>query len=248
MKCTAIIPCFNEETNILGALTSVTWADEIIVVDSFSTDRTIEIVNTFKKAKFVQHEYINSASQKNWIIPQAQNSWIFLLDADERATPGLIEEIKGIDLDSSGHIAYDITRQNYFFGKKLKHIWKSDSVIRLFHKDHCKYQELDVHAEIITDGSIGKLKKKIDHHSFKSISHYLNKIRRYAKWSATDYSERTGRLSPFHFVIKPFFRFLKHYFIQGGLWDGQAGFLISSIQAWGVFLRYIYIWEDRNKK
>ena len=133
-KISAIIPCFNEEHNIRSAIESCQFADEIIVVDSFSTDKTVEIVKSYSNVKLLEHEYIHSAAQKNWTIPQAKYDWIFILDADEQTTQTLVNEIKQTVSNEPKEVAFWIGRDNYFMGQKLNHVWKGDAVIRLFRK------------------------------------------------------------------------------------------------------------------
>ena len=138
-KITAIIPTYNEELSIEKAIKSVLWADEIIIVDSFSTDRTVEIARRYTD-NILSHEYINSATQKNWTIPQASHPWIFVLDADEHATIALAEEVKSVLEKGTDMYAFWIRRQNYFMGKRLRFSgWQNDSVIRLFKRDFCRY-------------------------------------------------------------------------------------------------------------
>lgn len=243
---TAIIPCFNEEDCIARAVESVLWADEVLVVDSYSTDKTLEILSRYPQVVVVQHEYENSAAQKNWIIPQAKHDWIFLLDADEVASDVLIEEVKTVASCDSDHTAYSIPRDNYFFNKRLRYVWKSDRVTRLFRRDCSRYQDLAVHSKLVTDGSKGRLDGSIEHHSFKSEQHYLAKMTRYAKWSARDYNEHTGQITIYHLWLKPVARFIKHYLIQAGFLDGKAGYLISKWQAIGVRWRYDEMKKLRN--
>jgi glycosyltransferase involved in cell wall biosynthesis len=160
-KLTAIIPTGNEEHNIREVLESVTFADEIMVVDSFSTDNTVAIAKEYTNF-ILQRDYKYSASQKNWAIPQATHDWILLVDADERVTPELQKEIKHILKNPPQHITgYWIYRMNHFMGERVKYSgWQNDKVIRLFRKDHCKYEDKMVHAEIVTDGEVGFLKNK----------------------------------------------------------------------------------------
>ena len=172
-KISAIIPSFNEEHNIKDAIESCLFADEIIVVDSFSTDGTVSIIKQYPQVKLLQHEYIHSAAQKNWTIPQAAHDWIFLLDADERTNPKLIEEIKSIiqsPPNDGDPVAYWIGRDNYFMDKKLEHVWKGDAVIRLFRKSKCKYEDKHVHAEVLADGIISKLNHRMAHDTYKGLS------------------------------------------------------------------------------
>ncbi len=246
-KITAIIPTFNEAHNIDAAIHSVKWVDEIIVVDSFSTDNTVELAKK-NGAKVFQREYQNSANQKNWIIPQATHNWVLILDADERVTLDLQNEIQNLLKNPIEKNAFWIGRQNFFMEKKINHSgWKGDAVIRLLQRDKCRYQKLNVHAEIETEGiEVGRLKHKIEHYTFKDTNHFLAKMQRYSDWSAKDHLEKTPRVTFFHLFLKPLFRFFKHYFFQLGILDGKVGFIISVIMAWGVFLRYIKIKEMRK--
>lgn len=241
-----IITTYNEEHNIEGVLQSVRWADDILIVDSFSTDRTLELARKFQ-VRILQRAYQGPADQKNWAIPQARNEWVLLLDADERVTPTLQKEI--LQILGRPEIPFDafwIGRQNFFMGKKVRFSgWQGDAVIRLFRRDLCRYNDQQVHEEIITQGiRIGRLKNKMEHYTFKDTGHFLDKMRRYARWSAQDHSDKTRRVTFFHLYFKPLLRFLKHYIWQGGFLDGQVGFIISRIMAWGVFLRYLYMKEE----
>lgn len=246
-KITAIIPSFNEEFNIRGAIESCLFADEIIVVDSFSTDRTVEIVKEFSQVKLLEHEYVHSAAQKNWTIPQASHDWIFLLDADERTNPKLIQEIKQT-INEAKHVAYWIGRENIFMDQKLKHVWSGDAVIRLFRKSKCKYQDKHVHAEIETDGSIGKLKQKMSHDTYsgKGLTAHLKKGDRYTTWAALDRVNKIKKVTSYHLIIKPMFAFFKRYIIERGILDGKAGLIISSMGAWNVFIRNVKVWRMHN--
>jgi|TARA_B110000263_G_C15306812_1_gene510863 glycosyltransferase involved in cell wall biosynthesis len=247
-KLTAIIPTGNEEHNIVDAIKSVAFADEIMVVDSFSSDRTIELATPLADI-ILQREYENSASQKNWAIPQAKHNWILLLDADERVTTKLKKEVLSSINSNTDYSAFWIKRQNYFMGKKVSFSgWQGDRVIRLFKRDENKYKNKHVHAEIISSGKIGLLKNIIIHNTFKTKEAYLQKLERYAKWQAKDYDKKIGRITLFHTLIKPAFRFIKHYILQLGILDGLVGFTIASYQAKGVKMRYQYLKEYRNAK
>ena len=246
LNITAIIPTFNEEKKLEKALISVGFADEIIVVDSFSTDNTLKIAEKYA-TKILQREYENSASQKNWTIPQAKHEWIFLLDADEWITPALRKEIfklykQGFDKD-----AYWIYRNNYFMGRRIKYSgWQGDKVIRLFKKE-CRYENKHVHAEIITkDKKVGFLKNHIEHDTYTTLDNYISKLNRYAQWQAEDYNNRMGRITPFHVLLKPIFRFNIHYIVKLGILDGIPGFTISVLQAYAVMMRYIKLWLYRK--
>ncbi|PWJ44355.1 glycosyltransferase family 2 protein [Sediminitomix flava] len=244
-KITAIIPTKNEEHNIREVLESVSFADEIMVVDSFSTDRTVEIAKEYTDF-ILQREYENSASQKNWAIPQATHEWIVLVDADERVTKELELEIKEILKGDKLKAGYWIYRRNHFLGKEVKYSgWQNDRVIRLFQKSKCRYEDKHVHAEIIADGEVGKLKNRLIHNTYVSFDHYLAKLNRYAAWQAEDYSD-TQKITFYHLGIKPAVRFFKHFILQRGYKDGMIGFIIAYCQSYAVASRYIRLWISRN--
>ncbi len=246
LPISVIIPCFNEAHNIKALLETVTWADEIILVDSFSTDNTLEIAKAFP-IKVLQRAYQYPAEQKNWAIPQAANDWILILDADERVTPELKAEIQSVLSGTPDKVGYWIGRKNFFMGKEVRYSgWQSDKVIRLIHKAHCKYEDKLVHEEITADGPIGMLEHRMTHNTYREITHFLEKVDRYAGWSAQDYNEKTGRITLYHLLIKPIFRFIKHYVFKLGFLDGRVGLIISSIMAWSVFLRYVKMMELRK--
>ncbi len=246
-KLTAIIPTGNEENNIREVLESVNFADEIIVVDSMSTDLTTTIAKEFTD-RIISRPYQYSASQKNWAIPQATHEWILLLDADERVTPELKTEILDV-LDSIdiNTVAYWIYRKNHFMGKHVKYSgWQNDKVIRLFKRDLCRYEDKMVHAEIVADGKVSFLKNRLHHNTYRSIDSHIKKLNRYAAWQAIDYDKFTGRLHGFHFFIKPVWSFFKHYILQLGFRDGVVGFVISSLHAYAVLMRYTKLWLYRR--
>lgn len=246
-QLTVIITCYNEAHNMRDLLESVKWADEIMVVDSYSTDETLEIAREYTDF-ILQREYTTPANQKNWAIPQANHEWILLLDADERVTPALREEVLQVVESQPKEVAFWIGRENYFMRKRVRYSgWQNDAVIRLFRRDDCRYDNKAVHEEIETTGKVGRLQAKLIHNTYKDMAHFLEKMRRYARLSALDYSEKTSRVTLYHLWIKPAFRFFKHYILKLGFLDGKVGFIISVIMAWGVFLRYLNIIEKNNE-
>ena len=248
-KLTAIITVGNEIHNIEEVIKSVEFADEILVVDSYSTD------GTYKKSKelatkVIRREYEYAASQKNWAIPQAKHEWIILIDADERVTLELKEEIINVLNNPPKEIvAFWIGRNNHFMGEKVKFSgWRNDKVIRLFKRDFCKYGNKYVHEEIIADGNTGKLTNKLFHNTYTTFDDYIEKMNRYAWLQAKDYDIKTGRLTPYHFLIKPLWAFVKHYIIQSGFRDGVVGLTIGYIQGYVVFMRYVKLWLIRKNR
>ena len=251
MKITLIVPTFNEEKVLDRCIRSTKGlADEILVVDSFSTDNTLEIAKSHG-ARIIQRKYENSASQKNWAIPQASFSWILLLDADEWLTQKLYEELKQIKAQDHEPIesGFWIYRSNHFMGKRVRYSgWRRDKVVRLFKKEDCSYKIQSVHSEIMTSGKLSFLSSPLNHDTYKGISAWEEKLERYAQWQAQDYSQKMGRVTLFHTLIKPSFRFFKHYILSGGFLDGYIGFRISKYAAWSVWLRYKKVIKIRSNR
>lgn len=241
MNWTVIIPTFNEASCLARCIESAKeFADELLIVDSFSTDETLEIARAYG-AKIIQREYENSASQKNWAIPQAKYEWILLLDADEWLTPSLAAELRELKAHPSRlkHTGYWIYRANRFLGKRVRFSGlQGDKVIRLFQRDQCRYEPKHVHAEIVAEGSLGRLRGKLNHDTYKGIAQWEQKLHRYADWQARDYDKRMGPITPYHTVIKPAWRFFKHFILRGGILDGTIGYKVSAYAAWAVWLRY----------
>lgn len=246
-QITAIIPTYNEAHNIVEAIKSVDFADEVLVVDSFSTDKTVEIAQQMG-ARVIQREYENSASQKNWAIPQAKYEWIVLLDADERIDSELRQEILTTTKDSTKReVAFWIKRRNFFMGREIRYSgWQGDKVIRLFKRDYCKYETKSVHAEVLAEGSVGVLTHKLVHQTYKDVFHYLEKWDRYTTWSATDRANRGENPTLYHFLVKPAFRFFQDYFLKLGILDGLVGFLICSLSSMSVIMRSLKVWQLQN--
>lgn len=253
LELTVIITTFNEAENILAALQSVIdWVASVIVVDSFSTDGTCDLIkNNFPGIILLQRSYSGPSNQKNWAIPQSPTQWILLMDADERVTTNLKKEIESVvNLGTNNFDAYWIGFTHFFMGQQVFYSgWQNDKTIRLIQRDKCRYNNNRVHEEIETETlKVGFLKNKFDHYTFKNISQFVQKQLRYAEWSALDYENKTARITYYHLWVKPLFRFCKHYFIKLGILDGKRGFIISTISAYTVFLRYANILQTRKTK
>ena len=241
-KITAIIPVKNEAKNIAAAIDSVSWADEILVLDSYSSDETVAIAQQ-KGVKIMQRVFDSFGRNKNYAIAQASHPWVFILDADERVTPELQTEILDLLQTEPPKTAYWIYRQTYFMDKLVRYSgWQSDKVIRLFRKE-CRYKEVNVHEEIAAEGEVGVLKNKLLHYTYTTIEQYLEKWDRYTTLSAQDRAAKTKEVTLYHLVIKPWVRFVRHYFIKLGFLDGKVGFIISFMAATSVFMRYLKLWR-----
>ncbi len=245
IKITAIIPTFNEEIHIEKAINSVSFADEIIIIDSYSIDKTIELTKNknLKNLKIVQRKFDDFSSQKNYAIDLAENKWIYILDADERVTSQVREEILKAVENPKDFVGFYVRRTFFFMGKKINYGGcQRDKVVRLFLKKFCKYDGSPVHETIVTNGKLGFFKHKINHFSYKGYDHYISKMNHYATLRGRQLHSEGKKVNLFHIVIKPLARFVIHYFIRLGFLDGFAGFIFAKTQAYGVLTRYVKLW------
>jgi glycosyltransferase involved in cell wall biosynthesis len=229
-KLTVIVPCYNEEENIEGCLESVKWADEILAVDSYSTDRTLDILKKYT-TRILQHKYVNYAAQNSWAIPQARHEWILIVDSDERVTPELHDEIQKLLQCGPDKDGYWIRRNNYLMGKRIKHSgWGRDIVLRLFRKDLGHFKVKRVHSKIKLQNT-GILTARLDHHSVSSMASWVAKINRYSSWKAEDKFEREAFAPILQLLFRPPFRFFKDFVLRMGILDGWRGFLIAAMSS-----------------
>lgn len=242
-KLTVIVPCKNEERNIRDCLETVKWADEIFVVDSGSTDRTMEIAREYT-SRVVSHAYVNSATQKNWAIPQASHEWVLVIDCDERATPELQEEIRRLMQAEPSMDGYRIFRKNWFFGKKIDHCgWDGDDVLRLFRRDAGRYEDKHVHANVmIPSGKVGVLGGTLEHHTYYSFDQYLENFTRYTTWGALDLKKRGKRPTVWNLTARPLWRFFRQFVLRRGFQDGLPGLILCGLAAFNVFMKYAKLW------
>lgn len=238
-KVTAIIPTFNEEVNIENAIKNVLFADEILIIDSYSTDKTIEIAKKYN-VKILQRKFDDFSTQKNYAIDRAKNDWILVLDADERLSKLAINEIIRL-LDTNIQVdAFWMHRQNYLLNKKVNYSgWQNDKIIKLFNRQKARYDGKLVHEEINCTGKSTFLKNDLLHYTYKNNKDYKKKIALYSKLKAVESFEKGVKPNFYHFYIKPAYRFIYHYFIKLGFLDGGRGWIIASVNAFGIKNRYI---------
>src|SRR6185369_6479305 len=208
----AIITTFNEEANIGDCIKSLLWCDEILVVDSFSTDRTPEIARGFDKVRFFQRTYFGSASQKNWAMDQVKNEWILIYDADERCTKELQEEIESLLRAGPQADAYTIKRRVYFMGRVIRFSgWQHDQVVRLVRTGTARYPNRRVHADMITRGPAPVLRHPMEHYMTDTLDEYIRRIEKYSFWGAAQ-NWKDGKKSGFQEVFgRSLWRFLRTY-------------------------------------
>jgi glycosyltransferase involved in cell wall biosynthesis len=234
-KLTVIVLSFNVEDRIEDCLTSVGWADEVLVVDSFSTDRTVHIAAGIAD-RVVQHEYVNYAAQHNWAIPQAKYEWVLIVDSDEQVTPELRQEVQSLLRRPPEKDGYLITRDNYLMGRCIKHAgWGKDRELRLFRRDVGRFAEKRVHAPMNLK-AVAALQGRLKHDSIASMAAWVAKINRYSSWKAADKFEKQIRMPVLHLVLRPPLRFIKDFVLRGGILDGWRGFLISAMAAFSELI------------
>lgn len=239
-KISVLIITLNEEERIKTLLEDLDFADEIIVVDSFSTDQTATIATSYKNVKFIQNRFINYTLQRNFALDQAKNSWILFIDADERLTPALKSEIISTINDANAASAYLVYRIFMFKKRKLNFSgWQTDKIFRLFDKSKCRYnEERKVHEKLIVKGSIATLKNKIIHFSYSSYKDYKQKMYNYGILKA-DEKFKKG-LKPYFLLqlAHPLYTFLYQFLIRLGFLDGFKGITICYLNAYSIFIRY----------
>jgi len=241
-----IIPCKNERENILACIDSVaTIADEILVIDSGSTDGTQDLVRDRDRCRLIETEWLGYAKTKNWGIPQASHEWVLLLDADERATSALCEEVRQVLRDVADDVdGFWIRRRNHFLGHPIRYCgWQGDKVCRLIRRDRCRYREVAVHEEIdIASDRAGWLKQPLQHFTQNSYDEIIDKTCRYTKLSAQESYERGRRPSRIRMFTAGPIRFLKTYVLKGGILDGIAGLQVCMISAYYAYLKEAQLW------
>jgi len=233
----------NEERNIEEALESVKDFEEIVIVDAFSEDKTLDICRKYTD-KIFQYEWQGFAKQKQLAIDKTTLSWVFVLDADERVTEPLKKEImKKIKEDKDG---YFIPRKNFFLGRWIKHSgWWPDYTLRLFKKEKSKVELREVHEKIIVDGKIGYMKEPLLHYTYQSIEELIKKMNNYASLSAQEVIKRNPSQYKIFYkmIFSPCFTFLKMYVFRLGLLDGIRGLILAMLYSFYGFLKYVKVWE-----
>jgi glycosyltransferase involved in cell wall biosynthesis len=245
----ALLITYNEESNIKEVLNNLAFADEIIIVDSFSTDKTVEIAAEYKNIKITQRVFDNFASQRNFALSLATHSWVLFIDADERLTPELQTEINDVINQEKSASAYFMHRDFMFENKRLKYSgWQTDKIIRLFKKEKASYNPKKiVHEKLIVEGKIKKLKNKLIHHSYSNYKDYKQKMIFYGQLKAQEEFLKKTNPNFFHFYIRPAYKFLNQYIVRFGFLDGKKGIIICYLNALSVAVRFKELKKIRSK-
>ena len=242
-RLSVVVITLNEEDRIRDCLASVTWADEIVVVDAGSEDKTVALAREFTD-HVVIHPWQGFAVQKNFGIDRATGDWILSLDADEQVEPALRDEILGV-LDAPAAIdGYRIARRNIMWGRWIRHgRLYPDRQLRLFRRGRGRFLERAVHESVTVDGSVGRLAAPLLHQSYRDVGDFLRRADRYSTLAADEWARGDRRFRPTELLTAPLGRFLSMYVLHRGFLDGWRGFLLAVLYAYYVFIRSAKIWE-----
>lgn len=220
----------NEEAHIAECLKSVLWTDEIIVADSFSTDRTAAVCRKFKKVKFFSRKFTTYADQKNWALGKAKNPWILSVDADERVTPELKNLMEGAVLQQE-YAGFEMPRKNFFFGRWVRYGGLyPDFQTRLFRKEAGRFNSVPLHEGILLKGPKGRLNAPLLHYSYTSVNGYFERFKKYTDLEKDIFKSRRLRINPWtvflYALFLPVKKFLGRYILKLGFLDGLTGFMV----------------------
>lgn len=240
-----IIITKDEEKNISACISSVKWADEIIVVDAESSDETVVTAKKFTEKVFVK-KWEGYAIQKKYALGLAKNEWILSLDADERATEELKNEIEAIsDTDADG---FKIRRRNFLFNKEIKSCgWGNDYQLRLFKKDKTSLTDRLVHEGFTVEGKVEKLQQPMLHYTFSTFADYFSKINNYTTLRAKELFKENRKVNGWTILSHTISAFLQFYILKRGFKDGVHGLIISLLHSLSTMLNYIKLWELKIK-
>jgi glycosyltransferase involved in cell wall biosynthesis len=243
-RISACVIAFNEERKIRRCLQSLTWCDEIVVVDSFSTDRTVEVCREFTDRVY-QHEWLGYVGQRNTVREMARCPWILFLDSDEEVSPGLREEILGHFERGHGEtVGYAFPRQVYYLGRWIRHgEWYPDVKLRLFRKDSGRTEGQEPHDKVVVSGPVKRLHSAIWHYTYDDLRDHLDTLNRFSSITAQQKFIQGGRFRWCDLLLRPPLRFMRGYLMRAGFLDGTHGFIIALASAYGAYMKYAKLWE-----
>jgi len=236
---------FNEEKHIKGLIESMSFVDELIIVDSFSTDKTVEIAKSFPHVRVIQNKFEDFTKQRNLALSHAKYNWVLFLDADERIPKKLRKEIIQTVNSTETKDAYFFVRKFIYKNKPLRFSgWQTDKNFRLFKKDKAEYKaDQLVHETLNVNGTIGILKNKLIHYSFENYEIYRKKMVSYGRLRAKELFLKRKKTNLIQLYLKPVYKFLYDYIIRLGILDGKKGIVICYLNALSVYVRY----DELNK-
>ncbi len=248
MKISAVLITFNEEANIEAALGSLAGiADEIIVVDSFSTDRTVKLAREITD-RVVERKWTNYADQKNFADGLAVHPWILSLDADERISEELRTELLALKNEDPPCAGFSMPRLVFYLGRWIRHCgWYPDRKVRLFLRDAARWEGEYVHETLAIRGEIRKLKGPLRHYTYRNIGDHLARLNKFADLGAQKLYAQGRKSRWYHLLVLPFSRFVKSYILKRGFLDGFAGMVVSVLNGYSIFVRYAKLREIWKK-
>jgi len=242
-RLSVTVIALNQEAHISECLASVSFADEIVVVDTGSTDRTVELARTYTD-RVLQADWQGFGRTKNYALDQARGEWVFSLDTDERVPPALQAEILAVVAADGTLNGYRVPRKNYFCGRWIRHLgWYPDYTLRLFRRDRGRFRDREVHEEVVVDGPVGTFQTPLEHYSYRTVSEYVTRMDRYARLAAQELAKAGRRPYPGELFVRPFFSFLYLYFIKRGFLEGTPGYTLAVLMSMYKFLKYYYLRE-----
>ena len=242
-KLSVSIIAKNEEQHLGAALDSVSWADELVVVDSQSTDRTVAIARRYTD-RVVVREWEGYVAQKNYAASLATHDWILSIDADERVTPALAADIQRTLAGEPSCAAYRMARVTWHLGRWIRTTdWYPDHQIRLYDRRRGRWTGRHVHERMTVDGEVGRLLGELQHFAYSDIADHLETIDRYTTYAARQMRESGRRAGWLELALHPPLAFLRNYVLRGGFRDGSAGLVVSAMNAYYVFLKFAKLWE-----
>ena len=245
MKLTVTVITRNEAANIEAAIASVAWADEIVVVDAESTDDTVARARRLG-ARVEVRGWPGYGAQKNHAASLASHDWILSIDADERVTPELAQEIRSLLASDPPRTGYRMRRVTWYLGRWIRSTdWYPDYQLRLYDRRAAQWNERRVHESVALAGQPGVLRHELQHYAYRDISHHLATIDRYTTLAAEQWRAEGRRASAAGIALHPPFAFLRNYVLRGGVRDGAAGLIVSVLNSYYVFLKLAKLWERR---
>jgi len=239
-RLSVVIITRNEEAAIGACLGSVSWADEVIVLDSGSTDKTVDIARSKGAKVTVNSDWPGFGPQKNRALELATCDWAFSIDADERVTPELAAEIRSVITSSNPKPGYEMPRLSSYCGRYMRHSgWWPDYVTRLFRRGKARFSDDLVHERLIVDGEVGQLTGTLMHESFGSLEQVLEKVNRYSSLSAEQMNAQGRRGGVATAVLHGVGAFFRTYVLKAGFLDGREGFMLAVSNAEGAYYKYV---------
>jgi len=248
VKISAAIIALNEESNILRALESVAWTDEVILVDSGSTDQTIDIARDWG-ARVIAAGFDGYVEAKNLALKYTSGQWVLSLDADEEVTPELRAEIETIVADEAAADGYRIPRRNHYLGKWMRWCgWYPDYQLRLWKRGTGRWVGGSVHERVDVNGEVGKTKAALNHFTYNSLNDHVARMNRYATLHAQDRFAAGKRATFLHLLLTPLLQFIKLYFLRLGMLGGMRGLMVSGMGSYYAYLKKAKLIELQLKE